>query len=144
MKKLLIIVLLAQISFSFKMYAQDSSSATISEGQIIKDLKSFYTLYITENAKNQPNEKLLSTIKHKYCSEKLLQKLSLEELDYDPFLNAQDCDIEWLKTLSVIKESKSKNKYVVSFVDNFSKKRNKIKLFVTVIENKTKITSIPQ
>ncbi len=139
MKKILIILLLIQASFS--IYAQ-SELSTISDGQIIKDLTNFYTLYITESSKNQPNERQLNLIKHKYCSDKLLRKLSLEELDYDPFLNAQDCDIEWLKTLTITKDNKSKNKYIVGFIDNFSNKKNTIKLIISIISNKPKIIAI--
>lgn len=63
-------------------------------------LREFYTQYITECAGNY-NSDVINNIMAKFVTKELTQKLKTLELDYDPFLNAQDCDTTWLKTLEI-------------------------------------------
>jgi hypothetical protein len=57
----------------------------------IEMLKAFYTEYITENAKQDVDQKQVDAIKKKYCSSKFLNQLTKlqDEIDYDIFLSAQ-------------------------------------------------------
>jgi hypothetical protein len=94
-------------------------------------LKEFYTKYITEISKNSPNTKKLNSIRKQYCTAGLLSRIKELELDYDPFLNAQDTDDSWVKTLAVSKDpKKGKGIYVVSFSDSESKEKITITLSV--------------
>lgn len=68
-------------------------------------LREFYTLYITENDKKKRDTQRIATIKEKYVTPKLLAKIDSAmlyyNLDYDPFVNAQDYDTTWIKTLEI-------------------------------------------
>jgi hypothetical protein len=120
-------------------YAQTKLSDEI---QIKKRLNDFYICYIKENSKTIGNTKTIDAIQKKYCTEKLLNKIKNDELDYDPILNAQDCDILWLKTLKILKDSKMKDLYFVTYIDTFSKKKNTIKLIVIKEDGNFKINEI--
>jgi len=122
-------------------FCQAQSSGS-SDKQIVELLKAFYVNYITENAKMPVNLKSVEAIKKKYCTARFISKIEKKELDYDVILNAQDCDLEWLKTLSVTKDSKRLNTYVVSYVDNYSKKMNSISLVVVSEKGEFKVNSI--
>lgn len=110
----------------------------LSENEKIKKiLKEFYISYINESAKNPVSIQNLNKIKSNYCTKKMLLKIDSQALDYDPILNAQDCDMEWLKTLSVSRSKKSV--FIVSFIDNYSKTKNSIKLVVIKVNDQYKI-----
>lgn len=93
--------------------AQDSSS----DKQILTMLKEFYTNYITEVSNGAEPKKILS-LQKKYCTSDLLKKIPklIEQSDSDPFLKAQDSNTEFLKTLSIRKDLKKSNMYIVSYI----------------------------
>jgi hypothetical protein len=110
--------------------------------QIVIFLKEFYTNYINENSKMPRNEKNIDKIKRKYCTNNLINKINNEELDFDPFLNAQDCQEEFLKTLSINKGAGEFDTYVVSYMDDYSKTKITIELTVVIEKDGFKIDSI--
>ncbi len=93
-------------------------------------LYKFYTSYINECSIVPTNFEKIDSIKNKYCTTNLLNKnkelYETQELDYDLFLNAQDCTNLSLKTLTIQKDSTKNNVYVVSY----SYGDNPIRLFV--------------
>jgi hypothetical protein len=95
--------------------AQNKSS----DEQVIKMLTDFYSSYITTFSEmpSSANTAKQKALKKKYCTATLLKKIEKDELDYDPFLKAQDSDTEWLKTLVVRKNPKKPNGYLVSYRD---------------------------
>lgn len=106
-------------------------------------LKQFYTEYITEILKTDPSEKKLKSIKKQYCTAGLLSKIQSVELDYDPFLNAQDADEDWLKTLSVRKDpQRKKDGYIISLVDKDTETKTTVKLIVIKEKERYKIDAI--
>lgn len=110
-----------------------------SDKQILSMLKSFYSNYITENSKMPPNQKNIKLIKNKYCTSTFLKKIDKQELEYDPFLNAQDCKIEWLKTLTIRKDSIRNNLYYVSYINNYNNQHIIIKVIVVKLNQLYKI-----
>jgi len=80
-------------------------------------LKEFYTNYITEVSNGAEPKKILS-LQKKYCTVALLKKIPklIEQSDSDPFLKAQDSNTEFLKTLSLRKDLKKSNTYIVSYI----------------------------
>lgn len=71
------------------------------QAQAIAMLKEFYTSYIRENAKMEVDFEALDALEAKCLSEELIDRLSGVSLEYDPFLDAQDVDESWVKTLTV-------------------------------------------
>lgn len=126
------------LSGSTYLQAQDNSF----DKQALTMLREFYTSYITEISKaGPPNEKKLNALKRKFCTTSLLKKIEKEEMDFDPFLKAQDSDASILKTLAFKKEPQ-KNSYVASYVDNNSGNSIAIHLKVINENNALKISSI--
>lgn len=115
---------------------QDKSS----DEQVLSVLKSFYTSYIAENVKMPPNGPKIISIKEKYCTTSLLDKINSQELDYDPFLKAQDCNAEWLNTLTIKADSTKKGLYNVSYIDNNTQVT--VKLVVVRDKESYKISSV--
>jgi hypothetical protein len=111
------------------------------EMQAIATLKEFYTLWITENAKSQIDENAIDAIKQKYISSDLLASLNELELDYDPFLDAQDCDEKWLKTIEIKPVEGKENVFIVCYQthDFRGKRENCITLFIVKINGKYQI-----
>lgn len=102
-------------------------------------LVNFYKLYIpTYNQTHGEDVKL----QKKYSTAKLIAALPKlqEEMNCDPYVNAQDADQDWLRTLKVEKDAKTANLYNVSFFDNYEKKRFYVKVFVTKEKGQYKIS----
>ena len=89
-----------------------------------------------------PNDSIIELIKVKHCTANLINKINREEQDFDPFLNAQDCNIEWLKTLSYKNDERNKNLYYVSYYDNYNNVKIIIKLIVVKEKEFYKIDNI--
>src|SRR5258706_4807038 len=86
--------------------------------EVFSMLKTFYTNYIlTWNNVSSPEKKLDSILKQ-YCDPQLLSKIKHKtktgELDYDPFLKAQDIDTASLRTSSFGKDTKRVDIYTSS------------------------------
>ena len=126
------IVLISMTNYSYAQMQNDSS-----DKHVLAMLKDFYTSYIIESSKMSPTQtQKLNSIKAKYCTKGLLDKIEKQfksgELDYDPFLKAQDVDTGWLKTLSFSKDLKKPSSYVVSYTDTNSS--TKVNIYVTVVK----------
>lgn len=76
-------------------------------------LQSFYEGYIT--ACSNMDEDALSILETTYVSDALLLKLDSLELDYNPFLKAQDCDVSTLESLKISTVDDEKKLYEVSY-----------------------------
>ena len=103
------------------LFCKNIQSQTNSDD--INQIKKFYVSYITEiSSSKDPNPKKIIDIQQQYCTSSLLKKIEKEELDADPFLKAQDANIESLKTLVVKKDPLHDNEYTVSYIDIYSEK----------------------
>lgn len=117
---------------------QSQSNTAIAEPQVknsetandsaINMIHSFYDEYIPANNGLPVDEARIKTIKKKYCTARLLNVLQDEEIDYDPFLNAQDCDLSWLNTLSVKRDAEESDLYHVQYKDTSSQQTIRLKL----------------
>lgn len=119
-------------------YAQANSNEE--QLKVINRLKEFYTIYITENSKMPPDFNKIDLLKREYCTKNFILKMEAEEYDYDPFLDAQDCELAWLKMLQITVNPENKNVFDVFFGDIGSK--NKIKLFMIKEKEQYKINDI--
>ncbi|MBA0883369.1 DUF3828 domain-containing protein [Flavobacterium undicola] len=117
----------------------EESNNSIENGeQIEKILTAFYTSYLEQfsNQNLKESEKKLDSIKVKYCTKSLLDGISNEfennELDYDPFIKAQDASSDMIETLTVNKIAGSENKFHVQYLDKYS--GHKTDILVTVVD----------
>lgn len=110
-------------------------------------IRQFYVEYITELIrKGGPDNEKTEAIQRQYISPELLDRLQrmYEEmdLDYDPFLKAQDSDKSVLEKLRIEKDTAQTNVYRVYIWDNFNKKYKEIKLLLKPGEQGYKIDNI--
>ncbi len=120
-------------------------TATNSEiTQAIEMLTEFYTHYLTEQDKmlsDGYNPKTIEVIKNNYLTVKLQERLNFLELEYDPFLNAQDFSKDWIKTLEITPVEEIEDAYNVCYhYDN--EHTNCITLFLVKENGKFKINDI--
>ncbi|MCE2733407.1 MAG: YbjP/YqhG family protein [Flammeovirgaceae bacterium] len=100
-------------------------------------LRKFYEEYLAAF-----NAGSTDSVKKKYCTVELLEKLNHSELSYDPFLNAQDFDDNFLKTINIRKLVDSKESFIVSYIDSYTKRDVQITLRLLEIQNEYKIDSV--
>jgi hypothetical protein len=111
-------------------------------------LKEFYTEYISEGDKPLSREHgiALLKIRQEYCTQRLFNELDkyskIMVIDYDPFTNAQDFDINWLKTLKINKDSIRNDMYHVSIWFDYEKVYSNIKLYIVKEGESYKIDNI--
>jgi hypothetical protein len=93
------------------------AQTVVSNDQAVTMLKEFYTSYITLVASDSNSAKQLAALQKKYCTTKLITKLPkiLEQRDSDPFLDAQDSQVDYLKTFTVKRDVKKAGHYIVSY-----------------------------
>lgn len=128
-------------SYSINNFAVDTIQPNIvQQDTIVTTLLLFYTSYITENI--EMNDQKVSELKKKYITSQFLDKLQKLNLDYDPFVNAQDYDEDWLKTLKVIRNKEINGVYEVYRFDNYNKRYVCIKLRIIKENGQYKIDSI--
>jgi hypothetical protein len=125
-----------------------SEQSKFSEKKIVSTLKEFYSEYISEGNKLISEEQYAAILKirQKYCTQRLLDEIDkytkIVVIDYDPFTNAQDFDINWLKTLNISKDSVKNDIYHVSYYESYRGKYEKIKLSVVKEGDSYKIDKV--
>jgi hypothetical protein len=103
------------------------------EEKAIQTLKAFYTMYISAcDNSTESSEENLTSLRNKYLTKTLLNKLNNPdlELDADPILDAQDCDKNCIETLEIKSEAGQKNIYNVCYVWPSDNKKICIKLLL--------------
>jgi hypothetical protein len=103
------------------------------EEQITDMLRTFYIDYITEISR-AASDNVLDSLKQIYCTPALLERIQNElnnrNIDYDPLIYAQDASTDWLKTLTIKKDTVSLGYYNISYKDQYDGITTKIKLRV--------------
>ncbi|MDR2533381.1 MAG: YbjP/YqhG family protein [Tannerellaceae bacterium] len=108
--------------------------------QAINMLNEFYTAYIVL-CETSHSDDARQGLLEKYCTANCLRQLEAAELDYDPIINAQDCNAAWLDSLAVDKDPAGANVFVVSYASPYGGKTS-IRLALTEETNGLKINSI--
>jgi hypothetical protein len=136
----LIILLIAGIALT------KAQTTTVADQQATTMLKNFYTAYMTEIATGSAHNfaKKLTSIQKKYCTPDLVDKIPalIDRANCDPFLKAQDSNMENIKTLSFKKDSKAPNLFIVSYTDIYRHNKTTIKLTVVKQKDNFKIASV--
>lgn len=100
-------------------------------------IRTFYKEYLLGFDKD-----FADSVRRKYCTPELIEKLANKELDYDPFLNAQDFDDDLLKTLDIKKSNTPQGYYIASYVDGYSKKKVYIVMSLAGHDGEYKISDV--
>jgi hypothetical protein len=107
-------------------------------------LREFYTGYMTTWEDFPTDEKKADSVLAKYCDASLLSEIKRktveEELDYDPFLKAQDVLISNLKTFSVARDARKAGVYTFSY--GTGSERRSIHLVVDRRDGRLKIREV--
>ena len=96
-----------------------SNSQNNDEKQAIAMLRTFYRSYMSAFSINDPKlfQNNLKELREKYLTDrgKKEYKKLIEETDSDPIIKAQDGDVKWAKTLSIKRDLKKPNLYILSY-----------------------------
>jgi len=86
-------------------------------------LTEFYKQYVAACVDDDLNRgaKKSEELVIQYCTKALRDKMDAAELDYDPFLNAQDCDPSIFETLTIVK-GKTDNQYTACYLYDAGRK----------------------
>lgn len=105
-------------------------------------IREFYWHYITQSAKvSDYNPADVDRVMKTFLTEDLIRRLETAGLDYDPFLDAQDCEISWLYTFKIHPDTMRENTYDVSFQYD-ALQRSCIKLSLVCIDGKYRIDDV--
>jgi hypothetical protein len=100
------------------------------EEKAIQRLKEFYTAYISCCDNPDGDLKTLSSLRNKYFTKPLLEKLENSCPDYDPVIQAQDCDANWIKTIEIEPDTERQNVYAVSYISTYNNEKTRIRLLL--------------
>ena len=116
-------------------------SQNINQSEAIAYLNEFYNEYILNCDSPLPNNEFPITIQEKYSTKSLIQKLNGARLDFDPYLNSQDCNKNWLKSMKITSTQIS-NVFEVSFVNTYQNQSIRIKLKLSTESDEIKISDL--
>lgn len=106
-------------------------------------VKSFYGNYLATCEENPPERvKEINRLEKEHCSQECIDWLEKEEFEFDPFLDAQDCDTAWIRTLKVVPANGAKREAVDVSYDYDKGITNTIRLYITHANEAPKIDSI--
>lgn len=140
MKRYKTLYFVTLLIFTFNgLLAQDDS-----DWEKIEMLKNFYKEYTTELESMDVNWEKIDSIERQYCTERLLDWRKIEELDYDPFINAQDLNPGLYEILNIRRDNSRQNKFVVTYnyFEIEPENESKIELIVIRSGGKYKIDQI--
>ena len=137
-----VLCLFLGLSYGGRVRAQDSPA----DKEVYAMLQKFYTSYILTWNNVPGPEKMLDFILNKYCDAQLLGKIKKRtesgDLDYDPFLKAQDVDTASLKTFTFGKDPRRVDAFTFSYVANQGKYRPVIHLVVNRLNGSNMIRDV--
>ena len=108
----------------------------------IEFVENFYEEYISELSEMPMDLDRIDSLEKKFLTVELYKKLKEQDLDYDPFLNAQDFDDDILEKLASNEHTEKKDVVKVSYIDDYTSSTVSIFLKVIELENGYKISSI--
>lgn len=115
----------------------DPMSVDPNDSTALVFIRMFYKEYLLEFEND-----FVDSVRRKYCTPELIKKIVNKELDYDPFLNAQDFDDSLLRTLDAKKSNTPQGYYIVSYVDGYSKKKVYIVISLAEHEGEYRISDV--
>lgn len=120
--------------------SQQKANAT--EENVRQWLKQFYADYIVKCYTGASGEEIKAFQKNSCTAAYFNELQSDEEMDVDPFLQAQDCDTATIKTLRVDKDPQVKDRYIVSYYWSTPESRKDILVTITKEQGSFKIRKV--
>lgn len=108
----------------------------------IEFVENFYKEYITGLSEMPMNFDRVDSIKRSFLTEELYEKLEEQQLDFDPFLNAQDFDDNILEKIAYNEHPEKIDVVKVSYIDGYTSSTISIFLEVVELANGYRISSI--
>lgn len=148
MKKSLLFIAITITSFAFTSCKNNTldkknppQEKEFNDESGIEMLTHFYTEYIPliENSLVIAD---MTKMQKANCSEAFYKEYKNWEIDYDPFINAQDASSEWLNSLSIQRLNDRDKTYLVAYISSYDQKTIEITLTLDVIDGKYKIVGI--
>jgi hypothetical protein len=122
-----------------------------SQLQISNTLKEFYTAYFHLQSDPYPLEKqthIADSLLDRYCTKEFINFYrniqGPEELDWDPFFDANYIEGDILKTIKISKDKVKNDLYYVSYLKKYSNEVTTIELSIIKEKEVYKINSLPQ
>lgn len=126
------ISLLFAMLFMTTVTTADCHECNHEDDPIRKTIERFYTEYLDALVNN--NDPEVERVKEKYLSRSLAKQIrhmyDTMELDYDPFLQAQDFDRHSLDGIRIEKVDASDNRYKVYLWDSYNKRYKQVDLIM--------------
>ena len=113
-----------------------------SQDEGVEYVEMFYQEYISALLEMPMDLKKIETIENNYLSNKLLTQLRNKQLDYDPFLNAQDFEEDIFEKMKFENHPESTNMVKVSYEDEYTGKIVTLQLELIEDNGSYKINSI--
>ncbi len=125
-KKTLYLIIILFLAFGYVAQSQNNSSDIKKAKAMIQE---FYALYFKAASAFPINREPITTILNTYCTNELVTTIENGELSYDPFINAQDIEHDWFKSLQVSKGEGDKV-FIVSYHNGESLTKIKLSLIL--------------
>jgi len=109
----------------------------------IKMLNNFYHEYIPL-VENSLDFKKIEKLQKDNCSAVFYKEYLNWEIDYDPFINAQDANSESLNSLTIERIKKRNKTFRVTYISPYNQKIIEIVITLDIIEGDYKIVGIDQ
>ena len=114
------------------------------EAKVIKILNGFYKEYCFTFCSKMATDTDIAKLKllrKKYFTKRLFMKFKNDiEMDSDPLIRVQDCELDWCNSLKITKDKQKSNLYIVNFSNSHVVET--IKLIVKKEKGVDKIYSI--
>lgn len=110
-----------------------TSCAAGNDSKAMDSLKAFYKDYIKESSKVPADNAKIESLKTKHCTAKYLGQLADQELEADPFLNAQDVEEKWADNLEITPDGVTQNQFSVCYTASFDNSKHCVE--VTMVED---------
>lgn len=106
-------------------------------------LMEFYKTYIQLSLNMPPNFDQIDPWINQHCTNAYIQYLDTAELDFDPFINAQDLSEAWVNNIKIVKSENHPYQYTVILNDpNNDNATTMIVLEVKLVDGQYKIANI--
>jgi hypothetical protein len=141
------------VCLCYNSLAQGNCQTTLnySEEQIVSTLKDFYTAYfmLQSNLDTEKNPiQKIDSLLDRYCTKEFLNFYknieSPNELDWNPFFNANYLEPGLLETMKISKDKGNNDLYYVAYLKKYNNEVTTIELTIIKEKKGYKINSLPQ